>query len=203
MAKALIVVDVQKDFCENGTLPVEGGWQVGRDIAMYLVINGFQYDTVVFSRDWHSSWPQTNDNHFSKEPDFKTTWPIHCVEDSEGALYQQDIAQLLYKAEEFLPAFYQVYKGQNKAAYSAFEGKTVSGVSLDYILPKRDFDQIDVCGLAFDYCVMQTAFDSAERGFNTRVIKNLTASVAPDSETKATEILSEAGVKIEQIDLSY
>jgi nicotinamidase/pyrazinamidase len=87
-------------------------------------------------------------------------------------------------------------KGDHEAAYSAFEGRTVDGALLGDWLRAHQVDQVDVCGIATDYCVRATALDANRSGFETRVIEGLCAGVAPDSTKRALEELRTAGVAI-------
>src|SRR5689334_18459113 len=87
--RALLVVDVQNDFCEGGSLAVAGGLEVGTRISEHLAAHAGDYDLVVASRDWHTPG-STNQGHFAadgEEPDFTTTWPVHCVAGTPGAEY--------------------------------------------------------------------------------------------------------------------
>lgn len=186
--RALIVVDVQNDFCEGGSLAVEGG----NDVAMRvrdLMVNGSDgesdYDFIVTTQDWHYLPP----GHWSAEPDFKDTWPVHCRAGSEGASLHDEIKSL--RVDE------RFQKGQYSAAYSGFEGKGLyTEDGLEEWLSQKGVGDVDVCGLALDYCVKATALDSAKAGFRTRVLGDLTESVSPEGGTKAYVELMQAGVQI-------
>jgi nicotinamidase/pyrazinamidase len=181
--RALIVVDVQNDFCEGGSLAVAGGAAVARGITE-LLAGGHRYDHVVATMDFHIDPGE----HFSETPDYRVSWPRHCVADTAGA--------------EFHPAFdagavEAVFrKGHYSAAYSGFEGTDESGTTLADWLRDRDVDRVDVVGIATDYCVAATAADAAKAGFATRVLTDLTAGVAPASTTAAIDQLRSAGVAI-------
>lgn len=188
MSKALLIVDVQNDFCEGGSLAVQGGAQVARDIATFLMDSGTRYDFVIASQDWHDA-DNDNTGHFSDAPDFIDSWPPHCVADTTGADYHPE----LWLAEGTYPND-EVRKGQGVPAYSAFEGVNTAGDSLREILENSGVTEVDIAGLTFDYCVKATAIDSALAGFSTRVLRDLTAAIHQNDETDAT--LVNAGVTI-------
>jgi len=180
MTTALIVVDVQNDFCEGGSLAVAGGAQVATDVAD-LIASG-AYETVVATRDHHID-PGT---HFSETPDFVDSWPRHCVVGTEGELLHAPLEPSLF-AETF-------FKGEYAAAYSGFEGFTASGTSLADWLRSAGVDAVDVCGIATDHCVRATALDAAREGFAVRVLEVLTAAVTPDHLASVRQEWSAAGV---------
>ena len=164
---ALVVVDVQNDFCEGGSLAVVGGAQVAADVAD-LIASG-TYDLVVATRDHHID----PGSHFSDSPDFVDSWPRHCVVGTEGELLHAPLTPELF-AETF-------FKGEYEAAYSGFEGSTASGTRLADWLRDAGVDTIDVCGIATDHCVRATALDGARAGFTVRVLAALTAAVTPEN----------------------
>jgi nicotinamidase/pyrazinamidase len=176
MKTALIVVDVQNDFCEGGSLAVEGG----ADVAWRINDIAANYDVVVATKDWHID-PGA---HFSETPDFVDSWPVHCVADSEGAQFHPNLLV------EFDDVF---YKGQYAAAYSGFEGKNNLGFSLQEYLVKRGVVAVDVVGLAFDYCVKATALDAAKGRFDVNVILPHTAAVNTNNVWDAANEIVKAG----------
>ena len=188
---ALIIVDVQNDFCEGGALAVEGGNNVAQAIANHL--NRIEavdesYDFVVTTQDWHIE----PEGHFAEEPDFVNTWPVHCVAESQGAWLHPIIeANAVYIDERF-------YKGHYTAAYSGFEGKNSEGVLLGDWLRDAGVDSITVVGLATDYCVKATALDGAAQEFDTQVIHSLCAAVQPIKNGVKKE-LRKAGVEYHDI----
>jgi len=182
MRSALIVVDVQNDFCEGGSLAVAGGAAVAAAISDLLGGN-HGYDHVVATRDWHVDPGE----HFAAEPDFVDTWPPHCVKGTPGADFHEALVNRHFEAV--------FNKGESSAAYSGFEGDA-GGVSLDDWLADRDVTDVDVVGIATDYCVKATAIDSARSGFTTRVLVELTAAVAPGRLQAVCAELEAAGVKI-------
>jgi nicotinamidase/pyrazinamidase len=180
--RALIIVDVQNDFCEGGSLAVAGGSAVARGISE-LLASGAGYAHVVATKDFHIDPGE----HFSDNPDYAQSWPRHCVVGTPGADFHP----------EFKPAGVEAVfmKGHHSAAYSGFEGTDESGTTLADWLRERGVDEVDV-GIATDYCVRATAADAAEAGFATRVLLDLTAGVAPESTAKAVEDLRAAGVEV-------
>jgi nicotinamidase/pyrazinamidase len=181
--RALIIVDVQNDFCEGGSLAVTGGAAVARAISEH-VADSDDYGHVVATRDFHVD-PGA---HFSDHPDYAASWPPHCVAGTSGADFYPDLDTGAVEAV-FL-------KGARAAAYSGFEGVDEAGTPLADWLRVRGVDQVDVVGIATDYCVHATAADAARTGFATRVLLGLTAGVAPESTAKALEDLREAGVEL-------
>ena len=181
--KALIIVDVQNDFCEGGSLAVTGGAQVARNITE-LLADDPGYAHVVATKDFHID----PGDHFSENPDFANSWPRHCEVDTPGADFHP----------HFEPAAVEAVftKGEYSAAYSGFEGTDADGTSLTDWLRERGVDEVDVVGIATDYCVKATAADAVAHGFATRVLLDLTAGVAPDSTERAVAELREAGVQI-------
>lgn len=183
--KALIVVDVQNDFVEGGALGCDGGLAVADNIAE--LIRDSSYDLVVFSLDWHN--PETNnDGHFSLTPDYVNTWPRHCEAGTPGAETVEALADV--------PDVTFVRKGFDEEAYSAFEGADHTGRSLAKVLADADIDSVDVVGIAFDYCVRETALDAADIGLNAAVLYAYCASVHPDIDPLTTRALQSGGVTV-------
>ena len=188
MSKALLVVDVQNDFCEGGSLAVSGGAAVAKKISDYL--KSADYELVVASRDWHDS-DNNNSGHFADantDPDYKTSWPIHCVANSEGANYHPNLELDLIQAH--------VLKGQGAHGSSAFEGITEEGGTLAELLQLKGISQLDVVGIATDHCVLASALDAKKLGLNVRVISSLTAGVSPESTELAIDSLIDSGVEV-------
>ena len=192
MSTALIVVDVQNDFCEGGTLAVAGGAAAAAAITEYLGRSAGRYDVVVATRDWHAPLPDTNDGHFAvdAEPDYVTTWPVHCVAGTAGAEYHPGLV---------LPAdTVHVVKGESRQDYSGFSGRIVGqdGTSLAGALSARGVTRVDVVGLATDHCVRATALDAADAGFEVAVLTDLTAAVAAPTAVAALTELAVAGISL-------
>lgn len=184
MTRALIVVDVQNDFCEGGSLAVSGGAGVAARISRYLAARAGDYATVVATRDRHVD-PGA---HFADEPDYVDTWPAHCVAGTPGADFHPALDT---------SAIEDVFdKGAHAAAYSGFEGVDDHGSTLEAHLRSHDVRAVDVVGIATDHCVRATALDAAAAGFRTRVLADLTAGVAPATTEAAVEQLTAAGVEV-------
>jgi nicotinamidase/pyrazinamidase len=186
LVQALVIVDVQPTFCEEGPLPVEGGNQVAADIAA-LVNSDHKYALVVTTQDWHVE----PGDHFSNDPDFIDSWPPHGVADSPDAALHPALSNATQQIDA------GVRKGQYAAAYSGFEGTTKNGTSLLTLLRDAEITNVDVVGLAFDHCVRATALDAAKEGFTTKVLVGLTASVTNDTAVAARAELRGAGVILE------
>ena len=165
--KALLVVDVQRDFCEGGSLAVAGGLAVAAAVKE-LLASDHGYAVVVATRDHHVD----PGGHFSPTPDFVDSWPAHCVAGTGGAQLSDPLV-----VDDFDAVF---DKGEYAAAYSGFEGRDAHGTSLAAWLRAHDVDGVDVCGIATDYCVRMTALDAAREGFSPTVLTGLTAAVAPE-----------------------
>jgi nicotinamidase/pyrazinamidase len=188
MARALLVIDVQNDFCEGGALAVEGGAQVARKISSYL--ETANYDLVVASRDWHDA-DSTNSGHFAEagsEPNYTTTWPVHCVADTEGANYHPNLSTAKIDVD--------IYKGQGQNGYSIFEGVTKQGQSFADLLDSKAITEVDVVGIATDHCVLASATDSKKHGLTVRVISSLTAGVSAESTEKAIDQMIDDGIEV-------
>jgi nicotinamidase/pyrazinamidase len=190
MARALIVVDVQNDFCEGGSLPVDGGAAVASDIGELLHHWTRQddqapsYDLVVATKDHHID----PGDHWSKDPDYLDSWPVHCRVGTDGEAFHPNLDPQPFDAI-FL-------KGEHRAAYSGFEGRAADGQSLAEWLRAHQVDRVDVCGIATDYCVRHTALDAAREGFATRLLTGLCAGVAPETSRAALAEMEAAGVTL-------
>jgi nicotinamidase/pyrazinamidase len=184
MSRALIVVDVQNDFCEGGSLAVAGGAGVASAITKHMRAAAADYDHVIATKDYHIA-PR---GHFSEEPDYVTTWPRHCVVGTPGAEFHPRLAT------EPIEAVFT--KGAYTAAYSGFEGMTEGGVGLADWLRRKDVDQVDVVGIATDYCVQATAIDAVKAGFATRVLLDLTAGVAAATVDETIDHMRAEGVEL-------
>ena len=182
--RALIIVDVQNDFCEGGSLAVPGGTAVARSISSLLASGDHGYDHVVATTDYHID----PGSHFASEPDYARSWPVHCVAGSPGAEFHPDLVT------EPIEAVFR--KGAHAAAYSGFEGIDDEGIPLADWLREHNVDAVDVVGIATDYCVRATAADAAANGFRTRVILGLTAGVAPGTTAEAITSLRDGGVDV-------
>ncbi|MFN8194490.1 MAG: isochorismatase family protein [Nocardioidaceae bacterium] len=188
--RALIVVDVQNDFCEGGSLPVTGGAQVAHDVGVLLHHwtrqdpDSPDYAHVVATKDHHVD-PGA---HWAPEPDFVDSWPVHCQVGTDGEAFHPNLDPQPFDAI-FL-------KGEHAAAYSGFEGEAASGEDLAAWLRRHEVTSVDVCGIATDYCVRATALDAVTHGFSVRLLSGMCAGVAPGTTAAALEEMREAGVSV-------
>ncbi|TPV49085.1 isochorismatase family protein [Pseudarthrobacter phenanthrenivorans] len=204
MSRALIIVDVQNDFCEGGSLAVSGGADVAGAISEYVEAHHGEFDHIVATQDWHID----PGGHFSETPDFKDSWPPHCVAGTPGAELHPDLDT------EYIQTYFQ--KGQYAAAYSGFEGLLApedavptgerqpgalpgpgdaerfapddDAIGLDDWLQSHDVEDVVVVGIATDYCVMATALDAVQAGYSVTVLRSLTAGIAEDLEEAVAEM---------------
>lgn len=210
--KTLIIVDVQNDFCEGGTLAVQGGINVAQSIKEYVEVTHESYDLIITSQDWHHP-DGDNGGHFAPrdtDPDFVNTWPRHCVRDTAGADFHVNLQPILDKVN------ITIRKGMGEPAYSAFEGNDVnSGKGLtemlqhhhDHHLTTLENEKIanplidvDVVGIATDYCVISTALDAKNlpNCGTVRIIERFTAAVNPDMwKTEGRKNATKAGIVLE------
>lgn len=209
MGRALIVVDVQNDFCEGGSLAVAGGAGVAEQVSGFLARAGDAYDVVVATADWHEPLPDDNAGHFAvgADPDYVATWPEHCVRDTAGAAY--------HPALRLPPATVHVRKGQGRQDYSGFAGTLTADGSADgsgalaaaapaglaEALRARGVAGVDVVGLATDHCVTATALDALDAGFDVRVLTDLTAGVGVRTTIDALTRLAARGVTLTTSDV--
>jgi nicotinamidase/pyrazinamidase len=187
MSKALFIVDVQNDFTEGGALGVEGGDAVAERISRYLDAHADDYTVIVASRDWHDGG-NDNGGHFHPEPDFIDTWPVHCVSGTAGAEYDPGL--------DTGRVTHHVKKGQGKPAYSLFEGTTDDGVTVAHLLEEHGVVDVDLTGIATDYCVRASALDAIEHGRHVRILTDLVAGVAAESSDAALAELAHAGAEL-------
>jgi nicotinamidase/pyrazinamidase len=188
MARALLVIDVQNDFCEGGALAVAGGAQVASKISEFL--ETASYDLIVASRDWHDA-EGTNSGHFAEpgsEPNYTTTWPVHCVADTQGAKYHPNLSTAKIDVD--------IYKGQGQNGYSIFEGVTEQGQSFADLLSSKSITEVDVVGIATDHCVLASATDAKKHGLKVRVISSLTAGVSSESTEAAIDRMIDDGIEV-------
>jgi nicotinamidase/pyrazinamidase len=185
MSRALIVVDVQNDFCEGGSLPVTGGVAVAEEIARYVAAGSGGAQYTVATRDYHVD-PGSHFGTPPDGPDYVNTWPVHCVVGTDGAAFHPAVAQLPFDAE--------FRKGEHAAAYSGFQGATPDGTPLADWLRQHEVTDVDVVGLATDHCVRATALDAVRESFTARVLLDKTAAVAPETLAKALADFEDSGV---------
>ncbi len=197
MASALLIVDVQNDFTEGGALGVEHGDEVAASITRYLAAHAGEYDLVVASRDWHDA-DSTNGGHFAGvvenghfvagQPDFVNTWPVHCVAETPGAEYDPELDTSAVTTH--------VRKGQGKPAYSLFDGIADEGRPVAELLDEHHVTDVDVTGIATDFCVRASALDALAAGYRVRVLTDLIAGVAPASSEIALAEMASAGATL-------
>ena len=187
--RALFIIDVQNDFTEGGALGVAGGAKVASDISAHLRAHLTDYDVVFASRDWHDA-AGDNGGHFATTvpPDYVATWPSHCVAGTAGAEYHPALDTSLVDIH--------VRKGQGAPAYSIFEGTTKDGETVAQKLDELDVTDVDVVGIATDYCVRASALDALAAHRRVRVLSDLVAGVAADSSAAALDELKDAGVDV-------
>jgi nicotinamidase/pyrazinamidase len=178
---ALVVVDVQNDFCAGGSLAVPGGAEVAIAISARLAEGDF--DHAVATRDHHID----PGGHFAESPDFVDTWPAHCRVGTAGVELHANLDTSSIEA---------VFdKGEYAAAYSGFEARS-GGVPLGDWLRARNVDSVEIVGIATDHCVRATALDAARNGFVTTVRLDLTAGVARHTVDAALAQMTAAGVRL-------
>ncbi|MET0955399.1 MAG: isochorismatase family protein [Cryobacterium sp.] len=186
MTRALVIIDVQNDFTEGGALPVTGGAAVAAAISALLAAHPHSYGHIFASRDWHDA-EGGNNGHFAVNdaPDFVDTWPVHCVADTEGAEYHP--ALLLPESAV------HIRKGQGQPGYSIFDGIDDAGEKFGELLIAAGVTDIDLVGLATDFCVRASGLDALEHGQHVRVFTDLVAGVAAESSDQALAELAHAG----------
>ncbi len=198
--RALVIVDVQNDFCEGGSLAVAGGAEVAAAISSWLAEYADRYAAVVATADWH----ENPGGHWADEPDYRNSWPVHCAAGTPGAQFHPAVRTAVDRADAIF------HKGRDRAAYSGFEGLLAdldepdtahrpsrsAGERLGPWLHAAQIEAVDVVGIATDHCVRATALDAVGEGLRTRVLLDLTAGVAEPTTTAALEQLRAAGVEL-------
>lgn len=190
MTRALLIIDVQVDFCEGGALACSGGAAVAKAISAHIRDNRNQYDHVVASRDWHTP-NSLNAGHFpaaGAAPDFVTTWPLHCIAGERGADYHENLDASLIDLH--------IKKGQDANGYSIFDGTDQSGRDFQAVVNELGITEVDVVGIATDYCVRASSLDAKARGLSVRVITSLTAGVDAQSTETAIDEMVDIGIEV-------
>jgi len=187
MSRALLIVDVQNDFTEGGSLAVSGGTAVATGITKLLDEHSDAYDLVIASRDWHDGGSD-NGGHISDQPNYVDTWPVHCISGTPGAEYHPALASDRIGVH--------IKKGQGKPAYSAFEGTDDFGKTIGEVFQAHGITDVDVVGLATDHCVRASALDAIEDGERVRVLTDLIAGVGDASSAAALTELAGAGATL-------
>lgn len=193
---ALLVIDVQNDFCPGGGLAVEGGDEI------VPVVNRLigEHEHVILTQDWHPAGHSSfASSHEGKSPfdtiemayGPQTLWPDHCIQGTKGAEFHADL--------DWTKAELVIRKGFRPAidSYSGFlENDKQTPTGLYGYLHERGFDAVTVCGLAFDYCVAFTAIDAAKLGLKVRVESGASRAITDTSSKKAMEAFAEAGIDV-------
>ena len=187
MSRALLIVDVQNDFTEGGALAVAGGDAVASAVTAHLAAHAAEYAVVIASRDWHDA-EGDNGGHFSDEPDYVESWPVHCVAGTDGAAYDP---LLVTDA-----VTHHVLKGQGVPAYSMFEGRTEGGETVGGILTAHGVTDADAVGIATDHCVRASVLDAIAHGVHVRVLTDLIAGVDEQASRAALAELAHAGAEL-------
>ncbi|MBB4717732.1 nicotinamidase/pyrazinamidase [Streptomyces luteogriseus] len=189
MSRGLIVVDVQNDFCEGGSIPVAGGARIATRIAELVEQSaGRDYQYIVATRDHHID----PGSHFSQNPDFKDSFPVHCVAGGEGGEFHPHFAPAVTGGK--VDAVF--FKGAHSASKSGFEGADDEGTPLADWLRARGVEEVDVVGIATDHCVRATALDAVKAGFRARVRLDYSVGVAPDTTAAAVDDFRQAGIAV-------
>ncbi|MFG2357466.1 isochorismatase family protein [Streptomyces sp. NPDC048521] len=189
MSRGLIVVDVQNDFCEGGSVPVSGGARIATAVAELVEQSaGSDYQYVVATRDHHID----PGSHFSDTPDFHDSFPVHCVAGGEGGEFHPHFAPVVDGGK--VDAVF--FKGAHSASKSGFEGADEHGTPLADWLRERGVEDVDVVGIATDHCVRATALDAVKAGFRARVLLDYCVGVAPDTTATTLEDFQQAGVAV-------
>ncbi|WP_331758463.1 isochorismatase family protein [Streptomyces anulatus] len=189
MSRGLIVVDVQNDFCEGGSVPVAGGARIATRVAgLVEQTAGTDYRYVVATRDHHID----PGRHFSENPDYKDSFPVHCVAGGEGGEFHPHFAPTAAGGK--VDAVF--FKGAHSASKSGFEGADGQGTPLADWLRARGVEDVDVVGIATDHCVRATALDAVKAGFRARVLLDYSVGVAPETTASTLEDFRRAGVAV-------
>lgn len=188
MTGAVVVVDVQNDFVEGGSLAVLGGKAVAESIRGEVIpLAQRNMIPVFYTKDWHIEPGEHFASSTGTDPDFNVSWPDHCVAGTRGAEFATDFPALPQRT---------FYKGQYQASYSGFEGVNELGLSMDLVFKLNGITRVLVCGIAFDYCVKATAIDLVNAGYEVAVNISATASVHPENDAATIAELKDAGVLV-------
>jgi nicotinamidase/pyrazinamidase len=197
LAKALLAIDLQNDFYENGALAVPQASEINAKVNELLESD--KYKLIVASQDWHPASHLSFASNHNQEPFTPYSddqglgpvlWPDHCIQQSEGARFNSEIKTVQFD--------YIMRKGKDREvdSYSAFQDNDGSDLGLAGLLKSLAVDEVDIVGLAFDYCVKYTAQDSIKNGFKTNIILAGTRAVNPDKVEKLKAELKAAGINL-------
>ena len=182
--RALIIVDMQSDFCEGGALAVAGGARLAGAISHYLDSTADRYQLVVATQDSHVD----PGDHFSEHPDYVSSWPPHCRAGTPGAELHPGLNT------GRIDAVFK--KGVRDAGYSGFDGVDDAGSTLGDWLAQHGVDAVDVAGIATEHCVRRTAEDAVRAGFATTVLGDLTVGMTPESTAAALAAMRTSGITV-------
>ncbi len=182
--RAIIVVDPQPDFFEDGPLPVAGATATARRIRNFLDAHREEFDLTIVTQDWHVSPGE----HWSATPNYQTTWPVHCAADTPGARIHEALSGVQWDEV--------IQKGASEGAYSGFDGRSLDDVTLEEILTNSGVRHVTVVGFATDHCVKATALGARDLGFDVDVAIDLCAGVTPETTRAAISSMIDAGVSI-------
>jgi nicotinamidase/pyrazinamidase len=184
LKKALLIVDVQNDFCPGGALAVPEGDKIVPAINKYIRIFAKKKLPIFATRDWHP----VKTKHFK---DFGGVWPVHCIQNTKGAAFHPD---LKLSKEAIL-----LYKGMDpeEDCYSSFSAQDLSGQPLFKLLKRIGITEIYIAGLATDYCVKYTAIDAFKHGFKVKILLDAVKGVnlKTNDSTEAIKKITKMGAK--------
>jgi len=184
LKKALLIVDVQNDFCPDGALAVPEGNKIVSTINKYIRIFAKKKLPIFATRDWHP----VRTKHFK---DFGGLWPVHCIQNTKGAAFHPD---LKLPKEAIL-----LYKGMDpeEDCYSSFSAQDLSGQPLFKLLKRMGITEIYIAGLATDYCVKYTAIDALKHGFKVKILLDAVKGVnlKTNDSTEAIKKITKMGAK--------
>lgn len=183
-ASALLIIDVQNDFCPGGGLPVPEGDRIVPLLNRYMALFRERKVPIFVSRDWHPAVT----SHFR---DYGGIWPVHCVQESEGARFHRD---LILPDDAIV-----ISKGQDPSqdSYSAFQATAESGVTFPQLLKELGITNLYVGGLATDYCVKASVLDGLRLGLSVTLLDDVVRGVDlnPGDSAKAIDEMTAAGAK--------
>ncbi|MBM3249643.1 MAG: bifunctional nicotinamidase/pyrazinamidase [Candidatus Omnitrophica bacterium] len=183
--KALLIVDLQNDFCPGGALGIPAGDRIIPPVNKYIRIFAKEKLPVIASRDWHP----VRTVHFR---DFGGVWPVHCIQNSKGASFHPGL-KLPKKGVIY------VYKGMDPArdSYSVFQAEDDQGTDFAHILKRSGINELYIAGLATDYCVKFTARDALKAGYKVKVLMDAVRGVdlKPGDSEKAIKEITKLGAK--------
>jgi nicotinamidase/pyrazinamidase len=200
---ALGIIDAERGFMPAeegdrlgaqgfGELPVADGEQIVSPVNALLKAAGAHGIATFTTQDWH---PRET-AHFAAEPNFTTTWPVHCVAETPGAELHPDI-ELSDATERFIKGFEPLERGEDDTSYSGSNAINADGESLPNWLRSEGVTEVALGGLALDYCVKATALDlKQEAGLDVTVITDSTRAITPETGRQALEELEAAGVRL-------